>query len=807
MKSLWRLLVSFGLICGLIFFAGMSPAFAAQGTASEADFQVHVSAGLNGSYKLGAPVPVSLELTSVGEDFEGVVRVIVPGESDYQEATAYEKDVMLSADTEKTIDFSVRGEGLQYNSKVKLELEDSSGSIVCEQEVDLKLQSQESILVGILSEDTAALNYFDGIYPDVFSSHTQIVELSEATLPESSEGLNALGYLIINSFDTSLLNEQQNEAIREWVQDGGILLIGTGSDYRQTLSSLQDGFVSGQIGGTIDGTLSLLGGGESLDFSASDGIAALSLNDGETLSGVLTMPELIWRKSCGDGAVVVTAFNLGMEPVNSWSQKGVFASELLSAAVNEAQINRIDELNYYSGSDYWYYSSSLDALHDTLRANNTVFAVLFFVFVILAGPIGYLILKKADRREWLWCYVPVLSAAAVCAVFLLSLGMRTSSPRAASASVLFYDASTDTKQEDVYLALQVPRAQKVSVTLSDQLRDVRLMQSTSSSLLGYSVQTEAYQYTRVLREQSGGYLLTSDHLTTFESDYLQAVSVSEENPTSGLETAVTRTLSGISGTVTNHTGYTLYGVSVLSGSRAVMVGTLEDGDSFSFTEADNQFYSQASSLYNLYYDMELSDTDLTRRLQANADFINELYSELEDSQSDSVDTLAWIPDWEADYMIDEGVKESNTAWMICRNKVPYENYEHASSLMLYDYTDYTLSDVSSQWDNDGWMYASDIEVAFNLSERMNEVYALVRVSDADSQWGTSGNVKIYGYNLKTGAYDELFTDDSLIMEFPDGCPYIDESGVIRMRFTTTSGADVDYAPEITVIGGNADAEN
>lgn len=808
MKKIWRF-AAFLCMVLMILLPVASPVTACAAQTDEAqqtetsegdtdlvtdNFRVRVVPGLEGYYKAGTSVPLMIYLESLNEDFEGIVRVIVPGTYSSQ-AAAYEKDVMLTAGSEKAISMSVENPSGMY--LLKMELEDSSGHVVLEYDIEAKKQANESALVGILSDDFTALNYFDGKYMDFnsYATTTKILELNADIFPDQQTGLEVLSYLIINSYDTSVLSEDQRSALKNWVEDGGILIIGTGSDYRQTLSGFQDGFINGTIGAPRSGELKLDGVLEGYFFSESDGIADLSLEEGSTLDGVLSEQELIWMRDYGQGRIIMTAFNLGMEPVSSWSEKNEFAERLLMSASTSYTIQRMENLNYGSSVDVWALANVLDNLHQVVEPNMKLLVILFVIFVIFAGPGLYLILKAVDRREWMWGIVPALAVVFTAGVFLLSRDMRISAPQEASVTAISYDSATNVVSGKVYIGIRVPGASREELNLSGELSDLQLLEDYGSYTWydNFKDSGEDYDYKIALRGQSEGYLLTIQNQNVFESSYLSANCETEMQQECGLETEIQKSISGIQGTVTNNTNYDLYGVAVVTRDYIVKIGEMKSGESIDFDESDTEYF-KAGYMNVFDYDADAEDVRLQEQISRVWDLLNSEYLYTIDSMS--AYTFAWIPEWEADYVVQEKVEEANAAMLIRHDLVPYSDYPDAEAISLFQYT----MGSPQNWDIDGWMYDSQVEVSFDVSAKICDVYAFVRAEDDASMWGNTGNVTVYGYNMQTQEYDELFTD-GMMMEFSEGCPYIDENGIIKMKFIGTPTDDVNYAPEITVIGG------
>lgn len=774
-----------------------------RGMISTDDFEIRVVCGLDGNYRNGAAIPVTIYIESLYDDFEGAVRMIVPGSSDYgTEAVAYEKDVMLSAGVQKIVTMSVYSNSSL--ASLKFQLEDTGGNVVVDKIVTMKSQTNENALAGVLSDDYTALNYFDGqgIYLDSYVSTIRLVELNEDIFPEQASGLEALSYLIINSYDTSKLSEAQYLAIKDWVDQGGILIIGTGSDYRQTLSAFQDDFVRGTIGDSVEGVLQLASdtkGDDAVQFTKDQGVLSLSLQDGSPIENILTNPDLIWNRDYGQGHVVVTAFNLGMEPVNSWNQKAAMSSLILENSTVGYSGIRIQNLNYSYTIDSWTMSSALDGLHNINYPNMQLMIIIFIIFVILVGPGLYLILKLADKREWMWFFVPVLAVGFAAGVFGVSRDMRITSPREASVTTLYYDLDSGNSTQQVCMGIQVPSANVQSVLLNNSLTNLKL---TTESYEFYYTQDndQKYDYKTAVRETAEGYQLNIRNKSTFGSTYMvlnhMPGSEAEEQP--GLELNIERKTTGISGTVTNNTGKDLHWVSIYTLSRVVMIGDMKAGETVEIKETDSQYFDYDMYSINIP-GYAIGSKEFNQQNNIWYLFSNQYVYSM--GQSD-VYAYALMDSWDADYISSDNVEEHNAAALVLHKTMGYSDYNGAQLLNLYDY----VRTVGDDWDSDGQMCAQTAEVEFDISRNMSEVYALIRAKDSEApSYMNTRNVTVYGFNVETGQFEELFTDGET-MEFKEGCPYLSKDGIIRLRFDCKTIYE-DYSPQITVVGGDTNAGN
>lgn len=778
----------------------------ANGVINTEDFEIRVSYGLNGNFRTGVAIPVTIYIKSLKKDFEGTVRMIVPGDSEYGTSpVAYEKDILLSTGVQKVVTMSVYS--CSVMSTFKFQLEDASGEVFIDKSVTMKSQLGDNALIGVLSDDYTALNYFDGLsisLPSGIVQTVRLVELGEVILPEQASGLDSLSYLIINSYDTSKLSQEQYDAIRKWTAQGGVLIIGTGSDYSRTLSGFRDDFVEGTIGEAAEGTLELdVEKSEALKYTKEQGIVSLSLKDGKPLTGIFKQEDentgLIWNRDYKQGHVVVTAFNLGMEPIVSWNQTLKLASLLLEESASGYSGVRMESLSYGGGSgNQWMMSNALDGLHDIKYPDMKLMGILFLLFVILIGPGLYLILKLVDKREWMWILVPVLAVGFTVGIFTVTQNLRIKHPREASLTTLYYDMDFETGvQENVDMAVQVPGAGEEKVNLDPTLGNLKLYGGDYNDYYtntGVLDQKKLYEYKTAVRETSEGYMLGIRNRETFGSTYMSMNHVTEDSKSCGLDVEITRNTTGVSGRVTNRTERDLQHVMVFAGKSMVMIGDLKSGDSVEFTEKDGRYFN--CDIYSITFPGMSEDSAELQQQRS----ILELFCERYLYSMDAMDVYAYayMGEIDADYVKDEQVEEQNRGIIVRHDRIGYSDYENAEILTLYDYS----RNFVDGWDSDGQLYVEEIEVEFDISGLVEDIYALIRARDSEAQYGPTDSVTVYGYNVESGQYDELFADD-IIMKFENGCPYLNDKGIVRLKFTCPRADDYIYTPQITVVGGES----
>jgi len=225
------------VLVGLVPFAsGDNTVYAAK----DKDFKVDIRCGYDNSIQVRCYVPFYITIGNTGENFDGSVQVITP-KNEYN--VMYEKDVSLARGTEKTVMLTVPI--MNYTDKVNVRIVNRKDKVVWSESVKCNvLYSLTDVNIGVLSDDFTALSYMSG--QPLFSYSgltTKIYELNENTMPEEWMALQMLDVVVVTNFSTDKLSEAQINALGTWVEEGGLLILGTGSTANKTLSALNGNIV------------------------------------------------------------------------------------------------------------------------------------------------------------------------------------------------------------------------------------------------------------------------------------------------------------------------------------------------------------------------------------------------------------------------------------------------------------------------------------------------------------------------------------------------------------------------------------
>lgn len=367
---------------------------------AQGNVQLNVTVGFEGRIKPGSWAPLTVEILNGGPELAG--ELVWDYRPEWGAAAPYtvrhSLPVSLPAGARKRYTvYAPTGSG---GGGPEVRLMGRSGELASQKAV---LRHTTDALVGLLGPDRedlaplAALQLPNG-------QNMALVRLDAATLPDRAQALRSLDVLVIGRFSADELTEEQRQALRDWVRDGGLLVLAGGPEAHRTLAPWLP-WVPLELQGQAQSDLTPLA--EWTGAAAPGATAAVSraeVRDARVLAADGDLPLVAtWVR--GRGSVAYLAFDPTLEPVHGWAggtrmwerliQSGGLAGlyeagpdrEMMfwQSLARSAQILPVDTL------------PSLDGLKITLLA-----------YVLLLGPVSFLVLRRLRRAEWAWITTPLL---------------------------------------------------------------------------------------------------------------------------------------------------------------------------------------------------------------------------------------------------------------------------------------------------------------------------------------------------------------------------------------------------------------
>jgi hypothetical protein len=418
-----RILRVAGVLIGLAAALVAGPA-----RADDQGLSLQLAIGWDGGAVAGSWIPyqVTIRNDSSTRDFNGSV-VIRPrgpltggGTAGSGYGTVYAQPMAVPHTSQKTL--TIYGAYLDVSaggSGYIAELEDRSGTLITRS--PLAGLTSGRLAVGLLSDSLQAGAQIKDA--PLTSPSTGVVRFTPQTLPGGGALLSGLGAIVIDNFDSSALSQVQGQALEQYVGLGGQLVLVGGAGWRRTLTQLPAPLVPLQPQGTaaaaVDPVLDLRAEHSTLVAPAIVGNLApgarVVLADA---AGVPLLAELDY----GAGRVVEVTFDPADDPVASHSEevRASWAAVLDRLTAPASGNGRLPTTGVILAPAGGQTGASRGAVDDVLSAllNDTpanslpplrILGSLLVVYILVSGPLNYVVLRGRRKRELMWVTVPLIA--------------------------------------------------------------------------------------------------------------------------------------------------------------------------------------------------------------------------------------------------------------------------------------------------------------------------------------------------------------------------------------------------------------
>lgn len=747
-------------------------------------FTVTAEYGLNGMAYYDSPLQAVVTVESK-ENFNGVLRIISDTDSS-QLVAGYGKRITLAAGEAKTYKMTVNTpSGL---GEVHLAIMNENDKVLYEEKTFLNVTSSGGYSqVGVLSDDYSGVGYFNGVsvqYTGSGSSSTSTIEFTGDSFPEDWQVLKMVNYLVIDNFDTSSLSEKQYDALKRWVNNGGVLILSLGSHYQNVLSGFKDDFVSGSLGAISKKTLTWNTTEETLTLNDVE-CMSFSLDDGEEFADFST-DKTAYVKKVGLGNVVVLSYSLSMEPMSTFTRRNEVASMLLSSSASSVTENIMLNGGYDNKTTM---GMDLISISENIRKPSTVlYGLLLTLYVVLVGPLLYLILKKTNKREKIWIAIPVVAFVFTGIIYLTSFIYRINKPLLNTFSLI--SADEEGASETVYSSVVCPSAKKYTLKLNDTYDEVRYNYNQYDySMFGNNTSAEEGKYDYMLMDNGTDREMILNSSSAFKSFGFTAGRVADEGVGHFTLNLDCKT-SGFSGTVTNDTAYDLTDVVVNYETHLYLVGDLKKGETATIDEG-NLIQTQGYGTFDNLYSGTAAGSISYQQYRIDSNIESYILS-----VSEYCTGHVWgtIGSYKPDLMDDSQIKQSGLAVIIDDF---YQEYSDVSGAFYPDISN-MLIDSQGEFDSsNGYMY--------DQGGTVTATYSFTGFGDIDTLMLNNAILddgeyaEVYAFNVDTGNFEKIF-DGTDTLSGTELAKYMSH-GIIQLRYEQSGNAYQSYyIPRISASG-------
>jgi hypothetical protein len=433
---LWLLLFSF------------SPA------AQDDGLTLSAQAGFDGLYEEQSPVPLVVSVRNDGPPVEGELRVAV-GDNAAGGPLIYSAPILLPTGSDKRVPLVVHLP--PFSGDVTVQLTAGDQVLAAAAAGPLNRVGRDELFYGVVSADPGSLAFLETIPGERASA--AVAFLAPTDLPEVPAAWNGLDALVLSDVDTGQLSARQRSALRAWVESGGQLVVAGGPGGPRTAAGVADLLPVAVNGAETVADLPALSEFTGAPFDAAGPyvITTGQQTGGEALVAQDGQPILV-RAPAGRGSVTFLALDPGLPPLSGWAGGETIWEGIAAHAPALPPWGR--------GMRDGYAASQAIGYVPGLRLPS-LGGLLFFLFlyILIIGPINFLILRRYRRREMAWVTIPLLVFVFSAATFLTGFRTRGNTITLNRMTVAFGSAEAGSLRAQTALGLYSPRRGQYDVRL------------------------------------------------------------------------------------------------------------------------------------------------------------------------------------------------------------------------------------------------------------------------------------------------------------------------------------------------------
>ncbi len=402
-------------------------------------FEMEASLGYDGMITYGKMFPLRIRIRNFGADFQG--RVGVNTYLDLRQYNRYETEIDLPGGSEREVILPVAVFSRQDLFTVELTRDGETAAAV--NVMPEGVIDPSALMVGVLSTrpvNLATMNITKENDVLMRYEYWQTVPLTADTLPEDERLLKSFGILVVDDVTLDTLKEGQRKALMSWLEKGRVLILGGGSAGLRNLMSLSTlTGVTAEGVSASDSALEAMEAFSSANRSARNPLLSVARLDGA--NPILRDGEgqpLLYRTPVGNGSLYTLAWEPGDPQLSGEAVSHFFWQSALvsqdSALYNTLQSETGTNQEYQPALCFAGYTMPVKA------GSRLLPGVILIAAGLVLGLVAWLVLKKMDKRQWMWLAIPVITLAVGGGVMGLSLTSEVNGPMAVAATGILQTA-------------------------------------------------------------------------------------------------------------------------------------------------------------------------------------------------------------------------------------------------------------------------------------------------------------------------------------------------------------------------------
>lgn len=722
------------------------------------DMVIRLRYGFCGIVQKNQSMPMEVTIET-NRQWEGSIKVLIPV-SEEREA-CYETKIKATKGTSVQ---NITIPSMETVSYFKVSIDDEDSRNIVTTKVQTGIDENDTLYMGVLSDDASALQYFDGMTKQKGERKASIsqVQVSADELPDKEEWLSALDYLLVNQFCTDELSKEQISAIQKWVEQGGIFIVGTGGDDKKTLNSLINCVATAKK--TKKEYVSLaLSNKEKIELQLNHTSIELQKN---SVSQSIANDSIFQKVSYGKGYFCLCEIDLSDSILEKYTE------EIAQNIINDITTKRYTKVTTDKAETIQSLSKVLSFNYEKGMPNIFIYICLFIVYIGLIGPTTYFILKHFDKKTYFFVVVCLLSFIFTALVFRVSSDYKKKKPTTNLFTVINEEEAYDT----IYMSSQNSKKKGYTLQLPTTITSVQAIPSLTSlygtdDLIDWTQKETEYAITK----KDNACVVQFMKKPVLEQNLLR-LTKEKQSDTGRLSYKLQFDEDTIRGNLKNNTKYdfsyllfyyqkTFWVIKDFSQGAMAYVKN-EDVELLDLTNNEREYF--------------ISDTKFPTSTKQEKQALNSaqkilafLYDDILKNTEEDKAYFIGILAQNDDSTLQDNNFEVNEQCVYVQSVSKDEVKGNTVMDILQLYLQKTDGDIYS-----GILYSKSAKLSYQFDD---EIGQLIRLNDYYEG-------KIYAYNYETKRYDRILKNSQDRMTSEDVKKYIDEDGNMKIQLKT----DADY---------------
>lgn len=560
-------------IAGLVLLLGalVLPAVPVR-AASAIDIEARALVG--GRYAVGGWMAIAVTLVNDGEPTQGDLAAAT-------EQGAVQRFVEMPAGARKVVMLYVKPEAFQR--RITIQYREPNGT--AEAVVEVRVLEQSSNQYAIVGDGGGTLRPQLSTADDLGLPAPLALAVSD--MPERSEPIDGLS-AIVWADDSTALSEGQRRAMERWVATGGQLVVVGGPDWQARTAGFADLLPLDDLA-AVDAVphapLAAWAGADSPPAETATVSTGTLRDDARALIRAEDGTVLASMRTIGAGRVILLGTDLATDAYRGWEgSPRLWARLLPSGALLEQFFGGFPVAEEAANS----MGSALSNLPSLEVPPAELLLVVIVGYILLIGPISYLVLRRMDRRELAWVTAPLLVVLFTACSFGIGTSLKGSAVIVNQVSLIRTSTDGGSATVESYAGIFSPDRSTYDLTVDADALMSRLRPNTFD---GRPQASSA----DVVVEQGDPAHVRGLAIGVFGFEAVRADTIVEHAPALSV---TWRTTDGQTvGTVTNNSDAAVTDVAYISSSSGgdMIAAELAPGDSAEFTLDASNFNGSSAS--------------------------------------------------------------------------------------------------------------------------------------------------------------------------------------------------------------------